>query len=219
MALSLMSAEERQRILGQFKGNGESNCVVRLDLDDANCESLFFDAQGNLRPETDYLEIGRAAMCALLDPDNDDIAKLRTQMLVNPRWQKVLEAGASPELDTMLPIPSTDSRFQIVQADVRGDVFQIFQWAHGMRNAGQALQEMRAFLADRDPVSLKDDPDFKQHRDRLQSRMTGVVSGDQVRFNEPWGIVSLFHAARTPNPTGYLKAANLLVQRGATNAG
>ena len=31
---------------------------------------MFLDAQGNVRPKTDYLDIGRNAMLALLDTDD-----------------------------------------------------------------------------------------------------------------------------------------------------
>jgi hypothetical protein len=213
VALGLLSANEKQQIGSQFNPGGASTCVVRLDLDDASCESLFFDATGKLRPEPDYLEIGRNALLALLDPSDDDIDNIRAQMLKDPLWQQASEIGPSPTLGTIVPLASTDPRFDMVLDDVKGDVYQINRWADGMQKAGQALEQMRTFLAGRDPASLASDPDFAQHRDQLQKRMSGVVSTAQMRFNEPWGMVSLFHAASAPHASGSLKAGTLLVQR------
>jgi len=210
-ALSLLAPSEIQAVLAQFNKNGPSSCVVRVELDEAGCESLFFAASGNLRPQSDYLEIGRQALRALLDADSR-VDRLRAQMLADPLWQQALQIGPSPQLRTILPVASTDAIFNVVLADVTGDVAQIAWWADAMQKAGAGIQEMRAFLNSRGAVAAGD-ADFTKRRDQLQKLMTAVVSKSQVRFQEPWGVVSLFQASGSRQSAGYLKAGSLLVER------
>ncbi|HEY1985141.1 MAG TPA: hypothetical protein VGG85_07015 [Terracidiphilus sp.] len=213
IALDLLSMNDRQQVLSKFSHGETSSCVVRIDLDDASCESLFLNASGDLRAEQDYQETGRKALLSLLDSTDSDIDAVRARMLSDPLWQQAANIGPSPALQTVLPISSTDPRFGLVLPDVIGDVYQVLQWAHGMRKAGEALQDMRTFLAGRDPSSLANDSDFAQRRDQLQKRMSGVVSTAQMRFQEPWGLVSLFHAASAAHASGLMRAGSLVIQR------
>src|SRR5205085_6619627 len=121
VALNLMKAAEKPGILGQFGAGGASTCLMRTELDDRACESLFFDAAGNLRPEADYIEIGRRALQALLDPANDEIDRFRNQFLEDPTWQRARAIGPSPELRELLPLASGDARREVLLADVTGD--------------------------------------------------------------------------------------------------
>jgi len=63
-----------------------------------------------------------------------------------------------------------------------------------MLDAGESLQSMIAFLAGRNPVSLKSDPVFATERANLQKKMAKVVGTSKARFEEPWGLVSLYWA-------------------------
>jgi hypothetical protein len=207
-ALSLLSPAEIQGISGQFGNGGGSSCVVRAELDESGCVSLFFDAKGALRPASDYLEIGRQALRALLDPGSP-IDQLRARMLADPLWQQALNIGPSPQLATILPIASTDPLYNNAMAVVTGDVYQITWWADAMRKAGVGLAQMRAFLSGGD----MDQEEFSKRRDQLQKVMLGVVSAAQVHFHEPWGVVSLFLAAGSRQSAGYLKAGSLVIER------
>jgi hypothetical protein len=213
VALALMGPAEKPGIVSRFSGGGPSTCLMRTEMDDPACESLFFDAGGNLRPESDYREIGRQALRALLDPASSEIDAFRAHFLEDPTWAQALEIGPSPQLRTLIPLSSTDARRDVVLADVTGDLYDIAWWAAGMGKAGKGLQEMRTFLAGRDPLSLAGDADFAQRRDKLQKLMAGVVSDSKLRFHEPWGMVCLFRASGSAESSGRLVAGKLVVER------
>jgi hypothetical protein len=212
-ALGLMDQAEKSGIVDAFSGGGPSTCLMRTEMDDPACESLFFDTNGNLRPESDYLEIGRQALRVLLDPALNEIDKFRMQFLDDPTWRQALQIGPSPQLRSLVPLPATDSRRELVLAVVTGDLYDIAWWASGMQKAGKGLQEMRAFLAGRDPTTLAADDEFAQRRDKLQKLMAGVVKDSKMRFQEPWGMVCLFQASGSRESSGKLVAGKLVVAK------
>jgi hypothetical protein len=216
VALNLMKRAERAALLSRSGRGGLSTCVVRAAFDNAGCEALFFDERGNLRAATGYLEIGRQALKALLDPADSPIDQFRRDFLDNDAtWQKAVETGPSPQLRELIPLSSTDPRLAVVLNDVSGDLYDIVWWANSMQQAGQALQDTRTFLAGRDPVTLAEDPDFAGRRDALQKLMLKVVASSKVRFNEPWGTVCLYWAAGSRRSSGKITAGTLVLQRNA----
>jgi hypothetical protein len=214
VALDLMSPDEQAQTLNLFSSGGPSTCIVRTRLDNALCEALFFNAQGNPRPAADYLELGRKSLRALLDPGNSDIDRARCQFLDNPTtWTQAVDLGPSPQLASLIPLSSADPKFNVVMADVTGDLYDIVWWANGMQKASQALQKVRTFLAGRDPATLANDPAFSDQRDGLQKTMRNLVASSQLRFHEPWGIVCLFRAAGSRGASGKLTAGKLVIQK------
>ena len=216
VALNLMKPAEQTAILSHGGNKGVSTCVVRAPLDDASSEALFFDGRGNLRDKTQYLEIGRQALKALLDPAESAIDQFRFNFLDNDAtWRKAVEMGPSGQLRELIPLLSTDSRLAVVLNDVSGDLYDIVWWANSMQKAGQALHDMRAFLAGRDPGTLANNPDFTSRSNALQKLMLGVVSASKVRFHEPWGLVCLYRAAGSRRSSGKIAAETLVLQRDA----
>jgi len=214
VALDLIAKTDREVLLPQLGNGGPSSCLMRTDFDDGACESLFFSGPGILRPDSDYLEIGRRALQALLTPENDEIDAIRYRFLDDATtWQKALSLGPSPQLGTLIPLAATDARFNLVLADIRGDLFDITWWAAGMANAGQEILNMQKFLAGRDPVSLKDDHDFARRRDQLQKSLSKVVKESKLRFHEPWGMVCLFWASGSRQSSGKLAAQKRTLER------
>ena len=212
--LNLLKPEDRPGILGRAGSGGYSTCVMRAPLDDAACEALFFDGNGNARAKSEYLEIGRQALRALLNPAGSAIDRLRYQLLDDAaKWQKALQIGPNPGLSDLIPLASSDPAFPVVLGDVRGDVYDIAWWADAMVNAGQALLAMRAFLSGRNPASLASDADFASQRDTLQKLMLKVVGSSQVRFDEPWGMVCLYWAAGSRSSSGRLISRTLTLER------
>jgi hypothetical protein len=209
VALALLTNPEEVQLLAQFVPRGLSTCLMRTDLDDSACESLFFDDRGNLRAEADYQEIGRRALLALLDV-KDPIDEIRYVFLDDAStWQKALHIGPNAGLADTVPLAQSDARFPVVLNDVIGDLYDILWWARAMANAGTAVQSMREFLAGRDSISLKDDREFAQRRDSLQKSFAKVVKDSRVRFNEPWGMVCLFWASGSRESSGKLVTRTL----------
>src|SRR5581483_2080179 len=214
VTLNLMRAGEKPAIMSQFRPGGPSTCLMRTELNDADCRNLFFDTGGTPRKESEYIEIGRRALQALLDPAASEIDRFRFDFLDNAdSWQKAVEMGPSPQLRELIPLQSSDTRFNVVLEDVRGDVYDIVWWASAMVKAAEGVRQMEIFLAGRDPATLADDPEFTHKRENLQAIMANAVKQSKVRFHEPWGMVCLFWASGSRQSSGKLSAGNLIVDR------
>jgi hypothetical protein len=212
-ALNLMSDGVVAALEG-YAGDKTSTCLLRTELDDAACESLFFTGD-KLHGEVYYREFGRRALRALVQPDISEIEQARYTFLDDPAtWAQAVIMGPSPELRKLIPLERSNPRFDQVLADATGDLYDIVWWTESMTKAGAALLGMRQFLNGRSPVGLKDDPEFQQKRDALQQLMMSVVARSKARFGVPWGMVSLFWAAGSPaGATGKLQAGAWSVVR------
>jgi hypothetical protein len=199
MALNLLSPQEKTAVLAGFVDGGHSTCVLRTSFGDVECVSMFFDADGNLRPMQYYLEIGRQALRVLLDPDSKSIDPLRYR-IVDYLWPTALKTGANVNLGPLVGLSTTDPRVQVLV----GDVFVITSWAQAMVDAGALVQDMRTFVGKSDPVTLFQNNEFKNKRDTLQKKLAAMVKASKTRFDEPWGMVCLFWAAGSPH-TAYAK--------------
>ncbi|HMC61180.1 MAG TPA: hypothetical protein VKJ01_18460, partial [Candidatus Solibacter sp.] len=194
IALNLIDQAGKAQSMKTFTGGGPSSCLLRTEFDDAASSAMFLDGHGNPRPEKDYLDIARQALRAVLDPANSDIARYRCTMLDDPIWPAVLATGASAELGPLLPIPSTHAQYALVLQVVIGDLYDIQWWAGSMHAAGRELQAMRAFLAS-NPNPLAHNAEFEGHKENLQKLMAKVIGASKMRFDDPFGMVSLFWAA------------------------
>jgi hypothetical protein len=211
VALNLMSPSDKQQLLESFHGQGFSTCLLRTALTDDQCRSMFFDEQGNLRPEAYYLDYGRRALMALLNDKVGPFDRYRYNLL-DQQWQQALETGASPQLAQVAGITTANPNYQAILSQLIGDVYDITWWASGMVEAGRQLQSMISFLAGRDPASLRNDPAFEIQRGALQNKMAKVVGRSKTRFDEPWGLVSLFWAAGSPAASARVVTSTITLQ-------
>ena len=212
VALDLITASDKQQLLGSVYGQGFSTCLLRTALTDAQCRSLFFDEQGNLRPEAYYLDCGRRAMLALLNDKIGPFDRYRYALL-DQQWQQALETGPSPQLAQVAGITSANSNYQMILSQLIGDMYDITTWASGMVDAGKQLETMITFLAGRDPVSLKNDHAFDMQRAALQKKMAEVIGRSKARFEEPWGMVTLYWAAGSQGASARLVASGLTLTK------
>jgi hypothetical protein len=212
VALGLITAVEKQQLLGSTASQGFSSCLLRTALTDAQCRSMFFDQQGNLRPEAYYLDCGRRAMMALLNDKVGPFDQYRYALL-DQQWQQALETGPSPQLAQVAGITSANSNYEMILSQLIGDVYDITWWASGMVDAGNQLQTMIQFLAGRDPASLKNDPAFDTQRGDLQKTMAKVIGSSKTRFEEPWGMVSLYWAAGSQGASARLVTSGVTLTK------
>jgi hypothetical protein len=97
-----------------------------------------------------------------------------------------------------------------------GDVMVITDWAEAMVKAGTLVRDVRTFVGNADPTTLFHNNEFKKKRDALQKKLATMIKASKTRFDEPWGMVSLFWAGGSPH-TAYGKTVTqrLTVERGA----
>jgi hypothetical protein len=215
IALNLLTKQEKADILAQFTDGGPSSCVLRTAFDDRACVALFLDGTTPRSGEY-YLDIGRQALRALLDPDHQAIDRIRHQILEDKLWPKALEIGANRNLGPLVGLSTGDMRVNILS----GDLGVITDWADAMVAVGALVRDIRAYVGDTaDPAMLLHDNTFKQKRETLQKKLASVVKASKTRFDEPWGMVSLFWAAGSPQ-TAYAKTTtqHLTVERRAQPA-
>jgi hypothetical protein len=214
IALKLLELPDKQMLLSQFIDGGPSTCILRTSFGDADCTAMFFDGHGKLRAMEEYLEIGRQALRALLDPEHQAIDQLRYK-IVDTLWQKALAIGANVNLGPLVGLSTADARVEYLI----GDVLLITTWAKAIVEVGSLVQDVRAFVGDSDATTLFYNNEFKKKCDALQKKLAAMVKASKVRFDEPWGMVCLFWAGGSPR-TAYAKAVSerLTLERGAVPA-
>jgi hypothetical protein len=151
-------------------------------------------------------------MQALIDPDNSDVDRVRYNLL-DRHWAEAVEIGPNDNLAELMGLHLTDATGQRITPYLRGDVYTIDWWATAMQTAGEAILEMQQFLAGADASTLAESHEFAARRDQLQKKMADVIGKSQTRFDEPWGLISLFWAAGSTGASGRLVAAGLLVAK------
>jgi hypothetical protein len=212
VVMNLLTQQQKENYLKQFPGGGPSTCLIRTEFDSNACQSLFFKSPNQLWDVTHYLELGRQAMRALIDPDNSDIDRYRCALLED-HWPEAVQIGPNDSLASLVGLHLTDSTGRMITPFLRGDVYTIDWWAKAMVEAGTAIVAMQQFLAGADPATLADSHEFSKRRDQLQKKMAGMIGNSPARFDEPWGLVSLFWAAGSRGASGRVVANGLLLQK------
>jgi hypothetical protein len=208
--MNLLSAAQRDDYLKQFVAGGGSTCLLRTAFDDEACRSLFFESPAQLWAEDHYLDIGRRAMLALIDPSDGDANRYRYALL-DQHWPAALSAGPTNNLAALVGLQLTDTQDLAITQVLRGDVYTITWWADAMRKAGAAIVKMQEFLAGQDPASIATTQEFANQRAKLQKTMAEVIHDSQTRFDEPWGLLAMFWAAGSSGASAKLVAKGLLL--------
>jgi hypothetical protein len=212
VAMNLLTKQQSDDYRKHFAGGGRSTCLLRTEFDDNACHSLFFESPGQPWDRRHYLEIGRQAMRALIDPDLSDSNRSRYDLL-DQRWDAALEIGPNNNLGPLMGLQLTDpAQLRITQL-LRSDVYTIVWWANAMRTAGAAILQMQQFLAGADPATLAHSPEFASRREQLQKTMAEVIKNSQTQFDEPWGLISMLWASGSKDESAKLVANGLLIVR------
>jgi hypothetical protein len=214
VALRLLDGAGKKQLVDGFAEGGTSTCLLRTEFDDQASTAMFFDSQGQPRPKSDYLEIGRKALASLLDPLSSGVDKYRYELLTDiPRWGQAVVMGPVDDVGSLLPISSTNFMYRLVLQCVEGDIYDIAWWSSSMQATAQKLHDMRQFLTTANPATLAENSEFSARRTDLGKHLAGVVARSKVRFDQPWGLVALFLAAGAPNASGRLLTTTLSVQK------
>ncbi|HEY4085177.1 MAG TPA: hypothetical protein VGM43_04525 [Bryobacteraceae bacterium] len=202
MALQLMDAGERDTTLHTFADGGPSTCVLRTAFNDHDCTALFLK-DGQPRNLTEYEDIGRRTLRALLNP-SDAVDAVRYRLIDDGLWQQALRTGSNPSLGPLVGLSTNDPRVSVLIADI----LVIREWAGAMSDVSELVARHRG-LVDSGAAAAQ------QSRDALQKKLSEVVHASTMRFDKPFGMVALFRAAGSP-PAAYGRAVMkpLTVERG-----
>jgi hypothetical protein len=212
LAMNLVSTAQRDDYMKQFVGGGASTCLLRTEFDDVACRSLFFQAPDQLWGEAHYLDIGRRAMLAVIDPNDGDANRYRYALL-EQHWPDALSAGPTNNLATLVGLQVSDTHQLAITQVLRGDVYTITWWADAMHKAGAEIVRMQRFLAGRSAPSMATNQQFEKQRAELQKKMAEVIHDSQTRFDEPWGLLAMLWAAGSKSASARLVAKGLLLVR------
>ena len=129
--------------------------------------------------------------------------------LLDEQWAQAVATGPSPELAQVARITGANPNYQSILDLLIGDVAEIAWWSSAMVNTGKALESMNQFLSSRNPASLEDDQAFAVKRVFLQEKMADLVSNSKVRFDDPWGLLSLYWAAGSLGASATLRSQSV----------
>jgi len=141
VVMNLLTKLQKEDYLKQFPGGGHSTCLLRTEFDDTACRSLFVKSPGQLWDRDYYLDIGRRAMRALINPNNGTTDRFLYDLLDQHRTDAV-KIGPNVNLGPLMGLHLTDSAEQMITQFLIGDGYTIVWWANAMQMAGEAIFEM-----------------------------------------------------------------------------
>jgi len=187
-AVGLISG--RSALPADIEQFGASTFLLEADYDNDACRAVFLDAAGKPRSADEYDKIGRDALLALVQP-NDQNSFRRRALSSDVLWKEMRRAGPAA-LGTVLPQDlRTDQRLPIIRSD-----YILISWcADSMHAAGEKLAEMNALLKSANPATLNTNVEFQRRREALEKGLARAVSDNQSQFGDPWGLVAMYQAA------------------------
>ena len=192
-AVGLMDRTDIDEHLGGIDDFGKASLLLEAQFGQQACEDLFLDA-GGPRPSTFYQGIGRAALLALVQPNEPD-AYRRLPLLDNALWLRMVEDRNT--LFGILPPPITGGADERVRVGtVRTDLITILWWAETMATAATKLTRMREVLGKQTAATLEKAPAFVKVRKELQEAMASALRKNTSLFDDPWGLVALSNISR-----------------------
>lgn len=187
-ALGLMSASEKNELLGTATQFGRTTLYSETAYDEALVDRLFLN-NGKARPQTDYELAGRKAL-ALLVQSGEEAQERRLPATDDQLWKQMTDVG-QPNFSAIaklahLPVTTLGA--------IRSDYTVIMWWARSMKEMGEALAEVRVFIAKNQNANPQAEP-FKGLRKKLASKLKEVASNTRSEFGDPWGLVAMDQAS------------------------
>ncbi len=211
-AVGLISEADVEAHLGAVDDFARGSLLIDVEYDQAACERMFLDGQGQARDREFYEDVGKLALLALVQADDAD-AYRRLPLTSHTLWKDMIDAA--PDFGTVLPPPITSGSADAQKlrvAIVAADYFMIRWWAAAMATASTRLAAMRAFLSGPPAVVPSDtDAAFTNRRKDLSHAMVEVIQKSPATFGgDPWGLVALWYASqRSVSPTAVVVSPRL----------
>lgn len=165
---------------------GRATLFVDSRYGDALFRSLFLDAAGAPRQQTEYEKLGRQAM-TLLVPPQSPLRDARLDFLGSDAIWRQLAGGP-----TLLPSVLEGDGFDEAEIQLLTPDFLLIRWwADAMSAMAVALAGILNFIGPRRTVDVMNDPAFQKLRQKLDQALAQVAATAKDDFGEPWGLVAM----------------------------
>ena len=196
-AFGLLLPSEPASELQTLPVSGLSTCLLRVKFEPARTSNLFLSGDGVALTKSDYIEVGRHALLALLDPANKGVDGYRKAVLDNVNLlNKVLDAGALSNVQSLLQPPANA---EPILADIYFDAKVIAWWSSSMADVAHSLQQFKS---------------SGSNFDKLASKVSSMVANSPARFDQPWGLLALSLLAASDR-SGKIVTGNQTFERSA----
>lgn len=198
MGCGLIDNAERQTFLQAGFAAGRASVLLEAAFADTHFRAMFLDGAGKARKQEEYETIGRDAIAAIIQPEEDDAFR-RLPMLTgdaksNTLWRKMTEGGQTQIAQLVPKAYNSGVHLQMLV----GDYSIVRWWAKSMRDAAKQVEAMDAYLAkvaDRSAEALAKDAEFAKRRRDMSKALADVANDSLPGFLDAWGVVSLYAAA------------------------
>jgi hypothetical protein len=181
--LGLITASEKDGLLGEDKQFGRTTFYVETAYDDAVVNDLFLK-DGQPRAQIEYENAGRKAIALLVQPGEDDHRRLPVR---DPDLWKEMTSKGQPGFKTI-------AKLKTLSADKLGaittDYTVIMWWAESMTKMSKKLAAIREFIKS-NPSAKPEDATFKALRKDLAGKLKDVAGKTKSEFGDPWGLVAM----------------------------
>jgi hypothetical protein len=185
-ALKLISPEQLQGKLSQVSkvsSFGPATLYLDSHYDDETFRALFLDLQGNVRPESEYDNLGREAMAATILPDGS-VGDARLRPLRDDAIWGAMQEG-TPTFPTVLRAHGFAAEY--IPA-ISSDYIAIKWWATAMHEVGEALAGVLEFFR-KQPTADAGNHEIASLRKELDKKLSSVAANTHDHFAEPWGFL------------------------------
>lgn len=196
-AFGLLLASDHDAGLQQVPAKGLSTCLLRVKFDPSRASSLFLTADETPHSPSDYIDIGRRALMALLDPVNKTVDRYRKAVLEDTvLLAKIMNAGGISDLHSLLQPPANTDP---IITDIYFDGKVIGWWSSNMAEVARSLQKFKT---------------SGSNFDQLTKTVSSMVAHSPARFDQPWGLLALSMLAASDR-TGKIVAGSVSFERSA----
>jgi hypothetical protein len=183
-ALGLMTASEKDKLLGPAKQFGRTTFYVETAYDDEVVNDLFLK-DDKPRAQIEYENAGRKAVDLLVQRgEKEDHRRLP---VIDPGLWKEMTSKGQPAFKTI-------AKLKNLSADKLGAIITDFSviiwWAESMAEMSKKLAAIRGFIKS-NPGASPEDPTFKALRKDLAEKLKDVASKTKSQFGDPWGLVAM----------------------------
>ena len=188
-------ADKAAFLAGSF--SGRASVFLDASFTDADFTTMFFDGAGNERDAESYERMGRQAIAALIQKDDENDFRRQPMLVGNAAsdklWKEMSDAGqASMHLVLAAPFNSGPNLEILIH-----DYTVIKWWADSMTKAAKGVRKMKEFIEStgQSAEELQTDAAFIKARNELTKALGAVASDATPDFLDAWGVLAMDSAA------------------------